>query len=127
MTITLKYVKGAEPQDTEVGWKYLLLCYKDVVLKRWEKGLIETWTAIYWWALRVEPLLSTYVKHWFDVNKTVYVPYRDIMTKVLISAHWIINEDVVVKQWTPLCEIWWLWEPVIMQQVNEDLYTKYKE
>lgn len=113
MAIKLKYEQWCKPQDEGVGNKYLLFCFKDTVLKKWESTYIDTWVSAYGGHFRVNPLNITYVKYDFTVNKTIFIWWNDRYDRVMIKAEPVINWDVLVKAWTVVCEIEWVNESIL--------------
>lgn len=105
MAIKLRYEEGCKPQSEWVGSKYLLFCFKDTVLKKWETTMIDTGVTSYGWHFRINPLNTTYVKYDFTVNKTIFIWWNDRYDRVMIKAEPVINQDVTVKAWTVVCEI----------------------
>lgn len=122
--IDIKYIKKCEPQR-DAGNSFLLFCYKDTLLKKWEITEIETWVVSHWWPIRVEPLMSTFVKHWFTINRTVFVSWRKQFAKLTVRWESVIQQDVEVKEWMAIALITPLVWPSKLEEILEDLYNKY--
>ena len=102
--IKLRYEEWCKPQAQEQGNKYLLFCKQDFLLPKRTDAYVDTWVEAYWWLFRINPWWSTLAKHWFKANKTVFMCEK-WYEKVKIKINWMINEDIVIKAWTVLCEI----------------------
>lgn len=106
--IKIRYEEWCKPQAQEQGNKYLLFCKKDFLLKRRTEEYVDTWVEANWWIFRINPAPMWLARYWFIANKTVLNCDRWKYENVKIKIYWMSNKDILIKAWTPICEIEWI-------------------